>query len=295
MHPLWKKAAAIGFLVFLGLWTAGGIRGSVPSRQQPGTAHEASAWNAAARAESSNPSQQFANNLKEIGLAKTPLPAVLDQADVERIRVHEKSAQLGTSTTEFDEDEALIRSTLTTSRAVVLIEKNGGIMPQRRLAMEIGVHPDRFDELVEQLRTIGTLESVSVQQLDRTGDFRRLHAQRQSLKKHLESLLKLRGAKAPSIEDTLKVEQRIQEIEKELQSLGVQLGDLLGKESFYHIHLTLSEKKPGARFDFAANLSQRSLQAFLWALHWWGILVLGVGTAAAAIFSVKTLWPTPRT
>jgi hypothetical protein len=295
MHPLWKKAAAAGFLVFLGLWTAGGIRGSAPSRPQPGTAYEASAWNAAARAESSNPSQQFANNLKEIGLAKTPLPAVLDQADVERIRVHEKSAQLGTTTTAFDEDEALIRSTLTTFRAEVLIEKNGGILPQRRLAMEIGVHPDRFDALVEQLRTIGTLESVSVQQLDRTGDFRRLHAQRQSLKKHLESLLKLRGAKAPSIEDTLKVEQRIQEIEKELQSLGVQLGDLLGKESFYHIHLTLSEKKPGVRSDFAANLAQRLLQAFLWALHWWGLLVLGVGTAAAAIFSVKTLWPAPRT
>src|SRR5262249_2734081 len=158
---------------------------------------------------------------------------------------------------------------------------------QRRLAMEIGVHPDRFDALVEQLRTIGRLESVSVQQLDRTGDFRRLHAQRQSLKKHLQSLLKLRGAKAPSIEDTLKLEQRIQEIEKEMQSLGVQLGDLLGKESFYHIHLTLSEHKLGARFAFAASLPKRLLHAFLWALLWWGVLVLGVGTAAGTIFSVK--------
>jgi hypothetical protein len=289
MNPLWKKGAAVGFLVFLGLWIAGGIRGSSPSESQPGMAHEAPAWIASVRQESWNPSQ-FANNLNAIGLAKTPLPAVLDQADVERIHVHEKSAQIGTTTTVFDDDEAMIRSTLATSRAEVLNEKNSGIAPQRRLAMEIGVHPDGFDVLVEQLRNIGRLQSVSVQQLDRTGDFRRLHAQRQSLKKHLESLLKLRGAKAPSIEDTLKLEQRIQEVEKAMQALGVQLGDLLGKESFYHIHLTLSESKPGPQFDFAASLPSRLLRAFFWALLWWGLLLLAVGMAAATIFSARTLW-----
>jgi hypothetical protein len=76
-----------------------------------------------------------------------------------------------------------------------------------------------------------------------------------------------------------------------MQALGVQLGDLLGKESFYHIHLTLSESKPGARLDFAASLPKRLFQGFLWALLWWGVLALGVGMAAATIFSVKTLWP----
>jgi hypothetical protein len=290
MNPLWKKGAALGFLVFLGLWTAAFIRGSSLAEAQTGAAGEAASWIASVRQETWNPSQ-FANNLKKIGLARTPLPAVLDQADVERIHVHEKSAQIGTTTRAFDEDEALIRSTLAKSRADVLNEKNGGIAPQRRLAMEIGVHPDRFDELVEDLRTIGSLESISVQQLDRTGDFRRLHAQRQSLKKYLESLLKLRGVKAPSIEDTLKLEQRIQEIEKEMQSLGVQLGDLLGKESFYHIHLTLSESKPGAQYDFAGRLPKRLLHAFLWALLWWGVLALGVSMVAATLVSIKTLWP----
>src|ERR1700730_6567194 len=163
MNPLWKKGAAVGFLVFLGLWMACGIRGSSLSQPQQGAAGESSAWMASVRQESWNPSQ-FANNLKPIGLAKTPLPAVLDQADVERIHVHEKTAQIGTATTAFDEDEALIRSTLAKSRAEVLNEKNGGIAPQRRLAMEIGVHPDRFDALVGQLRNVGRLESVSVQQ-----------------------------------------------------------------------------------------------------------------------------------
>jgi hypothetical protein len=157
--------------------------------------------------------------------------------------------------------------------------------------MDIGVHPDHFDALVEQLRNVGRLESVSVQQVDRTGDFRRLHAQRQSLKKHLESVLKLRDAKAPSIEDTLRLEQRIQEIEKEMQALGVQLGDFLGKESFYHIHLTVSESNAGAGLDFAARLPKRLFHAFLWALLWWGILALGVGVAAATVFSARTLWP----
>src|SRR5205085_4323232 len=107
------------------------------------------------------------------------------------------------------------RAVLAAHQATVFNEKDSGVAPARRLTLEIGVHPDRFEGLVDQLRQVAHLESVSVQQRDRTGEFRRLHAQRQSLKAHLEAVQKLRGRQNPTVEDELKLEQKIQDIEKE--------------------------------------------------------------------------------
>jgi hypothetical protein len=123
---------------------------------------------------------------------------------------------------------------------------------------------------------------VSVQQRDRTGEFRRLHAQRLALKKHLEAVLKLRGAGKGSVDDSLKVEQKVQGIEKEIQALGVQLGEFLGKESFYNVKLTLSENRAG---------SSRMGQAFFWAATWWLTCAGVVGLLAGSFVSARTLWP----
>jgi hypothetical protein len=285
MSYLWKKVAALGFLVFLILWAVGILRSYALPYPQPAwpipVIEELSARNASA------------NNLKQIGLAQTPLPAVLDQAEVERIQVHEKHAQLATGTTTFDDDAAEVRKSLAEHQATVFNEKNGGLAPERRLTLEIGVHPDRFDALVEQLRHIAHLDTVNVQQRDRTGEFRRLHAQRQSLKKYQESILKLRAGKNPTIDESLKLEQRAQEIEKELQALGVQLGDLLGKESFYLVSLTLFEYQPGSKLDRTYTLPRRLLNAFLWALAWWFGGVVAVGVLVGTWVSVQTLWAKP--
>jgi hypothetical protein len=285
MHHLWKKLAAVGFLTFLALWVAGTLGGMTV--MQPAPSPAGSRWSAA-ESSSHLPS---ANNLAQVGLAKTPLPVVLDQLDVERIRVHEKNAQLAMTTVDFDSDEALIRSALAVHQATVFNEQKGGIAPDRKLTIEIGVHPDKFDALVERLRGIAQLESIEVQQRDRTGDFRRLHAQRQSLKKYLESMLKLRDVKNPSIDDTLKLEQKIQDIEKELQKQNVQLGDLLGKESFYHVYVTLSEYQPGSKYDRTSGWATRLGHSFYWAMAWWFAVVAAIGVAAATVFSIRTLWP----
>jgi hypothetical protein len=289
MRYPWKKGAAIGFLVFLALWVVGIIRGWSLPYPEP----VAPNLSLVDPLNAYNPSQlsQVANNLKQIGLALWSLPFVLEKVDVDRIRVHEKSAQLTSGTTEFDTDETRIRAALEEHEASVFNERKAGITPGRRLILEIGVPPEKFDALVEQLREIAHLESVSVQQRDRTGDFRRLHAQRESLKTYFDSVKKLRGTKEASVEDTLKLEQRIQEIEKELQSLSVQLGDLLGKESFYQVHATLYEYQPGSRLDRTYNLPRRIYRAFLWAVMTWLTGALGLGLLAGAVASVRTLWP----
>ena len=279
---LLKKGAAVGFLALLALWAVGFVRG--PSQPYP----QPTAWPVLAR-EVQASRLPSANNLKQIGLAQTPLPALLDQPDVDRIRVFEKVAHLATGTAAFDDDEAAVRSALAAHRAAVFNENNSGIAPGRRLTLEVGAPPDQIDALVGRLRQVGRLESVSVQQHDRTGEFRRLHAQRQSLKKYLEAVLKLRAGKKSSVEEELKLEQRIQEVEKELQALEVQFGDLLGKEPYYHVYLTLSEYQPGGALDRTYTVAQRLGGALLWAVAWWCAAAAALGVLAATYLSVRAL------
>jgi hypothetical protein len=102
-------------------------------------------------------------------------------------------------------------------------------------------------------------------------------------------MTKLRDAKNLTFDDSLKLEQKIQDLEKELQSLTVQFGELLGKESYYHVHLTLVEYQPGDRRDPTYSIPRRILHAFLWAVAWWFGAALAAGLIAATAFSISIL------
>src|SRR5262249_46577889 len=153
-------------------------------------------------------------NLKQLALAlHAGLPQILDREDVGAIQVYEKLAQLCCTSPTFGDDEERVRQAITAQHAAIFSERSSGLAPQRSLALGLNVRPDCFDALLQELSQVGQLESILVQQQDRTLDFRRLHAQRQSLKKHLEAVLKLRAAARPSIEESLKLEQKVLEVE----------------------------------------------------------------------------------
>lgn len=282
-----KKAAAVGFLALFALVLVGTIHAfTLPYPQL---------------LRSSLPlslpileRNRTANNLKQIGLGGMPLPLLLEQANVERIRVYERSGQLALATDAFDDDEAQIRSAVTVHQALVLNEQSSGMVRERRLVLALGIQPSRFDALMNELRGIGRLESVSVQQRDRTDEFQRLHAQRQSLEKHQTAVLKLRETENLSIDDTLRLEQRLQDIDKELETVGIQLGDLLSKESLYHVYVALSEYYPGSRLD-PAYIWPQLRYGLIWGGERWSALALVMGGVFGTWFSFRTLWPAKTT
>jgi hypothetical protein len=87
------------------------------------------------------------------------------------------------------------------------------------------------------------------------------------------------------------LEQKVQDIERELQHIGVQLGDFVGKDSYYHVYVTLSEA--GGRADHAYDLPVRVGHAFAWALVWWGGGALTVFVLAGTAVSVRALGARP--
>ncbi len=282
-----KKAAAVGFLVFLALWIAGIVRGLTLTFPPPPPMALPSIASSVDRDYPRN--ANWANNLKQIGLIETPLPVMLDKPQVEEVRVIEKRATMTTGTADFPTDESALRAAIKANQASVFNEKSAGIAPARHLAIEIGVHPDRYDSLVATLREIGRLSTITVEQKDRTEEFRKLFAQRQYLKSNLEAMKELRKGKTLPFDETLRLEQIIQGMEKELQSLTVQFGGFLGKESFYHVHMTLVEYQPGDRRDESYTIPQRVGHAFMWAVAWWFAVALVVGIIAGAGLSVWIL------
>jgi hypothetical protein len=287
-----KKLAAVGFLLFLGLWVVGFLRTfSLPEAEPEVFIPSVSPFSSSG--DNPRTGAKTANNLAQIGLTQAPLPQVLDQEDIHKVQVYEKTAHLTSGTTAFAEDEGRIRSAVAHWNALVFSETATGVAPHRHLSLGISVRPERFDLLLDEIRGVGQISSITVQQQDRTSEFRRLHAQRQSLKKHLDAILKLRNTGKLSVEEALKLEQKVQEVEKEVQAVGVQLGDLLDKEPAYNLFVTLQELQPGSWNDRTFTFSRRLGSGFLWALGWWFTAVLGIGTLLGAWVSVRTLWPGP--
>jgi hypothetical protein len=281
-----KQAAAVGFLIFAALWVGGTLHGMDVPFPEPTPFLFSAPSSSDARS-----NYLMANNIKQIGLADTPLPIVLDQPAADGIRIFEKRARLTARSSSFEVDAVQVRAVVAEHKAAVLQEKSGGIEPERHIHMEISVPPDAFDGLLSRLKSIGVLHSIDVQQSDRTTDFRKLNAQRQSLKKYLESILKLRGGNNPTIDDALKLEQKIKDIERDLQDVGVQLGDFLGKESYYQIDIAMREFQSGGKLDPTFNWSKRIFHGFAWAVAWWFAAMAVITLIAGTLASVWILWP----
>jgi len=282
----WKvRLPAAAFLLFVGLWIAGTVRGLDVPFPEP------TSWEFVSSASAERSSQrQGANNIQQLGITNTPLPKVFDEA-AEKIEIFEKRAALGSRSSDFDRDQALVRDELAGHRAVVFHERAEGTAPNRKLYVEVNVPPERFDSLVADLQAIGQLQSNTVQQRDRTGEFRKLTSQRQTQKTYLDAIVKLRDVGKLSLDDSLRLEQKVVEVEKELQALGARMGDLAGNESFYHVDLTLVEYQPGDTLDPTFTWPRRVVHGFVWAVVWWFAAVAGVAVLAGCALSVWVLLP----
>src|SRR4051794_628716 len=118
MRPAWKKAAAVGFLVYVGLWVVGAVRGLTLPFPPPSPAYYLSGIEDLASAART----QGVNNLKQLNGANVALPLMLAQPAADKIHVHEKSARLALGTVAFDEDLAAVRATLAAYQGTVFEE-----------------------------------------------------------------------------------------------------------------------------------------------------------------------------
>ncbi len=155
---------------------------------------------------------------------------------------YEKIADIASHSSQFTDHENELRESIKTYEGLIQFENKNGNDGRRNLKLVIGVPPENFDRLYASLTTIGTVQSKQITKKDKTNEYKELNAKKASLEKIRASLIGLK-AKGGRIDEYMQLENRILEIEQQLQELGVSLGNFDDENEFCTVKFTLNETK----------------------------------------------------
>ncbi len=194
-------------------------------------------------------------------------------AGVQTITVDQKYEKVGSirsASNAFQKDEQKLRTIIKENSLLIQFEQSAGLTGSRILNFGLGVLPDKFDAVISQVQRIGKLLSIQIDKNDKTNEYKELGAKRISLEKARKSLIRLKG-KGGSIEEQIKLENRILEIENEIQSLGVKLGEFDEENEFCTLKYSLLENSDAIK---TIPLIQRIKVAFEWTVKYYFVLIL---------------------
>ncbi len=194
---------------------------------------------------------------------------------------YEKIATIGQSTSNFDADRAKVDALIASSGGLTQYEQQQGLAGRRTLQLGIGVPPANFDSFIEVARKIAKVTYLAIVKTDRTNEYRQLRAKRETLEKALKALTDMAGA-GGSVDERLKVQARLGEIEEKIQNLGVSLGDFNAENEFCTVKLTLAETVA----PLSPSEAGRALTALVWALEHFIFLAVGLLFLAFAAWLV---------
>lgn len=183
---------------------------------------------------------------------------------------YEKIADIRSFTTRFDAMEKKIRLQIKGYDGLVQFENKSGNKGERKLNLVIGIPPENFDSIYDSLTTIGTVLSKQITKTDKTNEYKELNAQKNSLEKIRTSLIDLKS-KGGRIDEYMQLENRILEIEQQLQALGVSLGNFDDENEFCTVKVLLSEGK-----ETEIGVMQRVKVALEWTIKTYLLLMLAL-------------------
>ena len=153
---------------------------------------------------------------------------------------YEQVASMDSNTLKFDEDEQTVKQIIMDKKMVVQAENNWGLPGGRNLSLTLGVAPENFDDAVDLLKVVGNNFSFVVNKTDKTTEFRNLMSQRASLENTRNAYIELKVA-GGTLNDQISLQEKILDVERQLQDLGVQIGEYSEENSLCTISFTLTE------------------------------------------------------
>jgi hypothetical protein len=195
-----------------------------------------------------------------------------EPADIFNTQKYEKTATVSAKTAKFEEDDSLIRRTTAAFEGSIQFEQSMGKKGSRELYLSIGVKPASFDSFYRAVQGIGTIRSTEITKIDKTNEYRQLNAKKASLEKNLGSLNELKN-KGGAISDFISLNDKILEVESQLQALGVDLGNYNSENEFCTLRYSLYE---GGVPRTGTSFFQRVKVALEWTIEYFAISVIAL-------------------
>lgn len=193
---------------------------------------------------------------------------------------YEKTADVISSSSNFQNDDKEVRAVIEKHNGIIQYENKSGLEGARILQLLIGVPPSKFDSFYLALQKIGSIESKNITKTDKTNEFLNLKAQRASLESTRKALVELKSHDG-RIEELISLQEKILEIEKKLQELGVMLGEYDEVNEFCSVKLVLNESKD--IFIYPPKIIKRLMIAFTWTIKVYLALSVALFFGALAI------------
>ena len=169
---------------------------------------------------------------------------------------YERVASVTAKTTAYDNDLAKLNTAVEESLAVVQMENEQGLSGSRKLSRVIGVKPEYFDQCLEAVRAVGISVSYTSQKTDKTYEYRQMLAQKLELEKRLESYVALRNHEG-TINERINLEEKIIQVESQLLTQAVDLGEYSDENALCTINVSLYEGSP-------VSAARKIWNAFVW-------------------------------
>lgn len=226
-----KKTITILFAAFIGLFVFRFIIGyqTVPEGAMPGIQNDIIAFQSA---------EPVLNSRKNYASKKYFQVSGMTSFNVDQ--KYEKIADIKSFTTEFEKEENRIRNQVKDFKGLIQFENKSGNAGYRNLNLIIGIPPESFDSIYNSLIKIGKIQSKQITKTDKTNEYKELNAKKASLEKIRASLIDLKS-KGGRIDEYMQLENRILEIEQQLQGLGVSLGNFDDENEFCTVKVLLTE------------------------------------------------------
>lgn len=196
---------------------------------------------------------------------------------------YDKTANMAMQSKNFGETNRGIRSLVEAHNAVIQTENLSGLEGTQKLSMTIGVLPDAFDDLVEEIRGIAELRSFTVNKTDKTEEFRSLMAEIETLETSREAYQALQ-AQGGELQDLIMLQEKLLEIEGSLQAIGARAGLYASENSFCTVNVSLVESS--MHTVSVANIMHHAMDSFLWTMALFGValaIVVGLWMFAAVL------------
>lgn len=227
------------------------------------------------------------NNLRQIASASDNA-FFIDPVVLQQIEVYAKEATVNSITEDFDADEARAMGIIEKHQIKVRIEDSLGMKPERTLRMILKVPDAIFDDAVKDLKEIGKLSTFQVTKEDKSEEVRQLMSTKASLEAYKASLTELRKREG-NVEEFIMLETNIQQVEKQIQDLGVSLGDYIQDVSYSNISYALVERINFYVDEDEYPLFARAVDALLWTIGWYTLFVMGLAFIGITLKSLQVL------